>query len=770
MLHFLRIELEGFGSFAEPSSFDFNQGGLFIVRGKNGVGKTTLFSALVWALYRTSLKNITAERTQTWQRLRPADFRGTRVIVFFQKDGVEYAVARHIGFKGKTFGLEGKTSLLVFQKPVGQERDFDQEDLVTETLHNVDVQTYISKVLSMDSRVFLNSVLFGQRMRRLVEAEGDEKRKMFETLFDLEFIQRAKEKGQAVEAEKSTQLGLVRERISGIGNQTQFAKSQLESAIERSDLYQQEKTGSIGEIEDEIIRYKDQITFAERSIEECEDELKQIDVGDLCDLEAEARKFETLVLEQRTLKAARAEVLRNELYARQAVKENNRIKERSRLNNLINTASLALRAYKDQYAEDCAVFVEKKQALIQDKAEKTSRFVNAEREGRRADSEAGKLEEQLNCLADDCPTCGQLLPEASVEATKKSLKSKIKAEREVIVAMAALKENIRLEIVSVESEVEAVQNTLNAMQSDFASKCEADQVSLDDLSSQRDAIVEDNVREGFSESNTIDVTYWDIVAKEKEYGQAWALTLAEIDKARSVEARIKVLRLNAQESREALVKYTAKIQDCEEQITRIRQEKKPDFGIDSLRTSLEGLEITLVVERKAEELLVSEVQQAQWWVKTGFGASGLKAYVFSSMLERLNELIVNYASRLGFAVNFGVDLTKPSKPFVTHCFMGVEEVMFAELSGGQQQRVDLCVAFAMHDLISYGAETNLLVMDEPFENLDEEGMEAAFDLLRIKATPGKTVFIITHLPVLDALNAREMQVLQDPKTKLSRIA
>lgn len=739
------------------------------MRGKNGVGKTTLFSALVWALYRTSLKNITAERTQTWQRLRPDSFRGTRVIVTFEKDGQEYAVARHISFKGKTFGLDGKSSLLIFSKVTGEDREFDQNDLVTETLHTVDVQAYITKVMGMDSRVFLNSVLFGQRMKRLVDAEGEEKRKMFETLFDLDFIQRAKEKGQQIEGEKSAELGIVRERISGLKRQVEFINVQLEDAEQRAQNFDQERKGQIGEIEDEIVRHRDQIGYANRMIEDCEDELKQIDVGDLGDLQSDARKLEALVLEKRQARTVRFEQLRNEHNLRNAEKEKELTARRNEVNVKINALSLELKSMSEQYQQDGGSLTEKRQDLQQEKAELTSRFVSAEREETRALTAQARLENELECMVENCPTCGQTLPPESVQTTRKSLAEQIKREKEVVAAMSATKEEIRIQIEEKDKQIEGLVNSLEALKTTFQTDYADKDAAREELLKERDKLMQGADQQGFHEDNIIDVTYHDLLSEESALGQQWALALAEVEKAEKVAERIKVLRLNHKESRESLDNYTKKIEVCEEQITKFRQQRRPDFGTDKLKADLQGFDEQIIQETASEERLVREVQQAQWWVRTGFGASGLKAYVFSAMLERLNELIVTYADRLGFAVSFGVDLTKPNKPFFTKCLMAGEEVMFAELSGGQQQRVDLCVAFAMHDLIAFGAETNLLIMDEPFEGLDEQGLEAAFDLLRVKAAPGKTVFIITHSPVLDALNAREVYVIQDPDTKLSRI-
>ena len=59
----------------------------------------------------------------------------------------------------------------------------------------------------------------------------------------------------------------------------------------------------------------------------------------------------------------------------------------------------------------------------------------------------------------------------------------------------------------------------------------------------------------------------------------------------------------------------------------------------------------------------------------------------------------------------------------------------------------------MYDLISMNAETNILIMDEVFEGLDEEGEAGVMDLIRGKADEGKSVYVITHSAVLDGLYA-----------------
>jgi len=65
---------------------------------------------------------------------------------------------------------------------------------------------------------------------------------------------------------------------------------------------------------------------------------------------------------------------------------------------------------------------------------------------------------------------------------------------------------------------------------------------------------------------------------------------------------------------------------------------------------------------------------------------------------------------------------------------------------GQKQRVDVCLAFAMHDLVSSKVKFNLMVMDEAFDNLDAEGVATVNTLLDLRSKE-KAVYVVTHNPM-----------------------
>ena len=60
----------------------------------------------------------------------------------------------------------------------------------------------------------------------------------------------------------------------------------------------------------------------------------------------------------------------------------------------------------------------------------------------------------------------------------------------------------------------------------------------------------------------------------------------------------------------------------------------------------------------------------------------------------------------------------------------------------------------MHDIISGNVLFNILLMDEIFENLDNEGVDEVFRLLHTKMGSNTSIYVITHQNELSTMHAR----------------
>lgn len=72
--------------------------------------------------------------------------------------------------------------------------------------------------------------------------------------------------------------------------------------------------------------------------------------------------------------------------------------------------------------------------------------------------------------------------------------------------------------------------------------------------------------------------------------------------------------------------------------------------------------------------------------------------------------------------------------------------IFESLSGGEQQKINIIIQFALRDMLCQLCDfsSNILVLDEIFDNLDFIGCQKVLDLISNKLIDVDSVFIVTH--------------------------
>lgn len=240
MLYFKSVTLTGFGSYIEETKFKLNRPGLNIVIGENGGGKTTAFSAIVWALFGTSLKN--TKNVTTWKEYQPKGFLGTKVVLKFKKDNINYEVYRLKDYKGKLFDAKGKDRLIltVDGKPWNK------------SSKKKDVEAEIHRVIGFNYELFMNSVIFGQRMRRLIEASGPEKKRVFEEAFSAGFIQEALERAKEDLKDDTKELTELSHKVEILQEKANGLKTTIKRAKEYRENWEDLKKADIESLEEEI--------------------------------------------------------------------------------------------------------------------------------------------------------------------------------------------------------------------------------------------------------------------------------------------------------------------------------------------------------------------------------------------------------------------------------------------------------------------------------------------------------------------------------------
>ncbi len=222
MITFLSIHVQGFCSIGNLH-LQLNQQGTTIIRAANGEGKSSIFSALVWCLYGKNIKGVSD--VNTWKEIQPDDYKGTYTDIYFQRGEDIYKVIRCQRFKDYLEdGAKGNDRLILLKNAE-----------MVDVKGKLNIQEEINKAIGMTYSLFMNSIMFGQGLKRLIQESNSDKKKLFEEIFNLEYLNIAK--GIAIEG----RTDLLSE-INQIENKSKILQSQLEdNKVTYRKLKSQEK-------------------------------------------------------------------------------------------------------------------------------------------------------------------------------------------------------------------------------------------------------------------------------------------------------------------------------------------------------------------------------------------------------------------------------------------------------------------------------------------------------------------------------------------------
>lgn len=184
MITLLSVNIEGYCSICEPTNLQLNQGCTVLIKAPNGNGKSSIFGAIVWCIYGKSLKGVS--EVNTWKEVQPKDYSGTKVELFFQRDKDIYKITRCQNYKKVLDdGAKGNNRLIFYENG-------DTVNIKSK----IKLQEHIILKLGLSYQLFMNSIMFGQGLQRLITESNADKKKLFEEIFDLNFLNIAKDIAQ----------------------------------------------------------------------------------------------------------------------------------------------------------------------------------------------------------------------------------------------------------------------------------------------------------------------------------------------------------------------------------------------------------------------------------------------------------------------------------------------------------------------------------------------------------------------------------------------
>ena len=564
MIQFGNIIIEGFCSIPY---LELNLGskGITVIRGATGEGKTTILSALVWGAYGKNLKG--KSDVNTWEKYRPKNYNGTKVEIYFGKDGKTHKITRCLKYKGEVNGAKGKDRLI-----------YEIDAVEVSEKNKGEIQALINADLGMSYSLFMNSILFGQGMKRLIQESSSDQKDLFEEIFELEYISKARDiaKGYYTEA--------------------------LREYNEISQKYSSSKE-------------------KKQSIQRMLDDLKK-----------------------------QANHVKNDLSSRVKVLE--------------KKLSLLAKAKKENELKETVTYKNRIEQRIQEARDNQKELLNKINDAKRKTRVS--LEEFIGVII-------KLLKRGDIKNSLKRL----------------------MEVKKAFGDIERLQDKCSKL--------------ADKISNYRDKLEElrDQEYEANKVQRDIDSTHVEIkkLLSEKRAGVNLGL----------------------------IKKYKTQLSTISDKLQSIESEME---------------------EKRAK------VDNYKWVMDDPLGNRGIKAFLFESSLDILNETLESYSEVLGFSILFYVDIQGVKKDFNTQIIMDGIEVSYEELSGGQKTLVNIAMAFAMKEVMTKAKGINIAFLDEVFENLSSEYVDLVIGLIR-KIYKDKTLYLISHQESLPIPNARVLTVTRE---------
>lgn len=564
MIQFGNIIIEGFCSIPY---LELNLGskGITVIRGATGEGKTTILSALVWGAYGKNLKG--KSDVNTWEKYRPKNYNGTKVEIYFGKDGKTHKITRCLKYKGEVNGAKGKDRLI-----------YEIDAVEVSEKNKGEIQALINADLGMSYSLFMNSILFGQGMKRLIQESSSDQKDLFEEIFELEYISKARDiaKGYYTEA--------------------------LREYNEISQKYSSSKE-------------------KKQSIQRMLDDLKK-----------------------------QANHVKNDLSSRVKVLE--------------KKLSLLARAKKENELKETVTYKNRIEQRIQEARDNQKELLNKINDAKKKTRVS--LEEFIGVII-------KLLKRGDIKNSLKRL----------------------MEVKKAFGDIERLQDKCSKL--------------ADKISNYRDKLEElrDQEYEANKVQRDIDSTHVEIkkLLSEKRAGVNLGL----------------------------IKKYKTQLSTISDKLQSIESEME---------------------EKRAK------VDNYKWVMDDPLGNRGIKAFLFESSLDILNETLESYSEVLGFSILFYVDIQGVKKDFNTQIIMDGIEVSYEELSGGQKTLVNIAMAFAMNEVMTKAKGINIAFLDEVFENLSSEYVDLVIGLIR-KIYKDKTLYLISHQESLPIPNARVLTVTRE---------
>ena len=680
------IKLKNFRSYTNEQTFVFPKKGSLLLQAQNGMGKSSIFSGVLFCLFGKAPGNIdNLVNRNTGKNLK--------VEVGFEVGVNKYVCQR--------YRLDEKNGDELYLYKNG--------DNITSSKKK-DTQQTIQDVIGVNYNTLLNSICFTKENMTYFLAESPTKRlAILDSILNLKEISVWQDKV----GEKKTAAA---EEQRNISLEIDKMNSELSNDLKLIENYSKEKN-------DKISRLRSSIANNQKAIFTLENETKEIA---LIDIEKEEKLIEhyeeviknnaeldkRIVDEQKLLQGADDEI--NEY-------NKNKIKLIDLKKIDINEELSKIDEYEKTEKENQNIQVE----ILKLKAD-------IKKEEKEDLTEFSRLKEQIEkTKLNICHTCGQPINKEKTDAILEDLNKKLEAEKERIDNIAKRNAEILLLNNNINEKIkELISQIKKVIKPDFDRATILKNKEIISNIENRQSILEEKINLSSKNNSAIQERIEELFNKKERVPEKPLFTK---DYLNSISVKIK----NNNDKKNELLTVNKTL---EEELYKIQDEK--DITIE-LRTKVEELKDLLKTADKKQKLNDLKIKYYNlFYYLFSNKNDGLKKFIIGKMIPVLNESVAKYLTYF-FSDSIKITFDKDLNDKII--FNG-KEVDYDDFSSGEKQRLELSVSFSLFFLVKsfFSSTISFLIIDEILDTaLDVEGINSALNIVDDLAE-NNSVLIISH--------------------------
>ena len=765
----LRLTMRAFGPYADKTTIDFTElnQGVYLIMGDTGAGKTTIFDAIVFALYGESSGS--GRNSDMFHSDYVDKFTDTEVELSFSNHDKEYKVIRTIHYKKKRGGGIGaisKNAVLYCPEEVPVEKE-------------TSVNAKITEILGLDEKQFRQIVMLAQgEFQKFLESKSDAREQILGRLFDnriyMDFQNRLKAAEEEIKKsreEKEREIAFflngettvehLQEVINCSREQLQLIEKKLsEEYLKKDELQKKQQLlklydkniQDLNDTNESLARLKDQIQEKEQQQEQ---------------LKIRKNKCDQMLPELDQLK------LRLETLQKEEENFEKRLLTFQQESRLLKQKQAQYVTLQNEYEVSMTVYLEKNRLFLSGQA------------GILATKLYEQIKEQGHA---GCPVCGSVVEEEHVHNFA-IMEENIPTQNHV--------ENLRKETEQKQAaaakcarECEVHKNALAIAKNEALQAAKILWGKTEDWDQskyqEKKTELQEFKRSLIQKKQTMEMENLETEKSLKQCGESLSHLQGQ---SKTLLARQNTVTLEVQEMEEndCWLKKIADIsfkknelhEELEEKTEVCKKlEKERENANYELKNSQNALEKILKLRKELDK--TEEAYQKLWKLSAlanGQSGEGGK-YSFSRyVLGTFFEEIIDQANyHLNQMTGGKYELIRKTEAERKNESAGLGMVIFdaytgeqrdtASLSGGESFQVSLSLALGLSDVVrshSGGFSLDAMFIDEGFGSLDEQSLDQAMSVLHELSGDNRQIGIISHVGKLSENISQKIYVKRTPK-------